>query len=238
MILNPGFILAIALALIHGFASRLPIFSFIPRFRWVSFAGGVSLGYVFLEVFPELNKVQEELEHSAIPFIDYLENNVYLLALAGLIVFYGLDLLASKSKNPNNSTAFWIHIGTFSILNIITGYLLQDLGNHSLVECILFFVPIALHFFIIDEHLREHHQSQFDHNGRWYLVGAIIFGSIIGQVADLNEAAIAIIWSFLAGSIILNVLKHELPDEKDSCFWSFLGGSILFAILLSSITRI
>ena len=74
MILNPGFILAIALALIHGFAAKLPIVSFIPRFRWLSFAGGVSLGYVFLEVFPELSKIQEELEHSDITLINYLEH--------------------------------------------------------------------------------------------------------------------------------------------------------------------
>lgn len=234
MILNPGIILAITLALIHGFAAKLPIFSFIPRFRWLSFAGGVSLGYVFLEVFPELSNIQEELEHSDIHVINYLEHNVYLFALIGLMIIYGLDLLASKSRKKNNSIVFWVHIITFSILNIITGYLLQDLGNHSLLQCILFFVPIALHFFIIDEHLREHHKSLFDHKGRWYLVGAIIFGAIIGQVGELNEAAIAIIWSFLAGSIILNVLKHELPDEKDSCFWSFLSGSILFATLLLS----
>ena len=148
------------------------------------------------------------------------------------MVFYGLDLLASKSSAENSSPAFWIHIITFSILNIITGYLLQDLGDHSLVQCILFFVPIALHFFIIDEHLREHHQSIFDKKGRWFLVGAIIFGSVIGQLGQLNEIAIAIVWSFLAGSIILNVLKHELPDEKDSCFWSFVMGNILFTILL------
>ena len=232
MVLNPGFILAIALALIHGFASKLPIFSIIPRFRWLSFAGGVSLGYVFLEVFPKLNSIQAKLEHSDIPFLHYLETNVYLFALIGLIVFYGIGLFTSKSKNQDNSSQFWISILTFSLLNVITGYLLQDVGHHSLVECLLFFIPIALHFFIIDEHLREHHQSLFDKRGRWYLVGAIIFGSILGQLGQLNEAAIAIVWSFLAGSIILNVLKHELPDEKESCFGSFVMGNILFAILL------
>ena len=72
MILNPGFILAIALALIHGFAAKIPIFSLVPRFRWLSFAGGVSLGYVFLEVFPKLSKIQEKLEHSEIPVVNYI----------------------------------------------------------------------------------------------------------------------------------------------------------------------
>ncbi len=232
MILNTGLIMAITLAIIHGYIAKLPIFSLVPRFRWLSFAGGVSLSYVFLEVFPQLSKTQEALEHSKIPILNYLEHNVYLFSLIGLIIFYGLDLVASKSKKKNGSAAFWLHMSTFSILNVITGYLLQDLGNHNLVEGILFFIPIGLHFFIIDEHLREHHQLLFDKSGRWYLIGAIIFGSAIGQLGQLNEAAIAIIWSFLAGSIILNVLKHELPDQQNNCFVSFVIGNLLFITLL------
>ncbi len=241
---NPGLILAIALALVHGFAAQLPIFSFIPRFRWTSFAGGLSLAYVFLEIFPELSHTQEELQHSEILLVQYLENHVYILALMGVIVFYGLDLLALRAKSRSQSTpeiehdssaVFWIHISAFAILNVIFGYLLQDLSEHSLTACILFFIAVALHFFIIDENLREHHQSLYDKQGRWFLVGAIILGAIIGQVAHLNEAAISLVWSFLAGSIILNVLKRELPDEKDTCFWSFIGGAFVFSVLLLSV---
>ncbi len=95
--ISPGLILAIALALVHGFAARLPIFSLIPRFRWTSFAGGVSLGYVFLEIFPELSHTQEEIQHSEILLVQYLEKHVYILALIGLIVFYGLDLLVLRA---------------------------------------------------------------------------------------------------------------------------------------------
>ncbi|ELS01858.1 hypothetical protein Xen7305DRAFT_00015650 [Xenococcus sp. PCC 7305] len=238
---SPGLILAIALALVHGFAARLPIFSIIPRFRWTSFAGGVSLSYVFLEIFPELSHTQEELQHSEILLVQYLENHVYILALMGLLVFYGLNLLTHRAKSlrqenseitHDESTSFWIHIIAFGILNVISGYLLQDLSEHTLIDCLLFFMAVALHFFIIDENLREHHQSLYDKKGRWFLVGAIVLGAVIGQAVHLNEAAIAIIWSFLTGSIILNVLKRELPDEKDTCFKSFLAGVVLFSILL------
>ena len=86
--------------------------------------------------------------------------------------------------------------------------------------------------FIVDDNLREHQTSLYDKQGRWLLVGAIIFGAVIGQVTHLNEAAIAIVWSFLAGSIILNVLKRELPDEKENCFGSFLSGAAIFTVLL------
>ncbi|NES19025.1 MAG: hypothetical protein F6K41_08865 [Symploca sp. SIO3E6] len=236
-----GFILAVGLALIHAFVSKLNVFAFIPEHRWLSFAGGVSIGYVFLEVLPELSHAQEELEHSAIPLMAYLENHVYLLALLGLIIFYGLDIWVLTSRRQNlianlttsqGSAVFWIHITAFALLNGIVGYLLQDLGEHSLFQCILFFVAVALHLFIMDEGLREHHKTPYDKKGRWILTAAIIVGAIAGQVFHLNEAAISIIWSFLAGSLILNILKRELPDEQKSCFWSFVGGTLLYTGLL------
>ncbi len=242
--IDPGLFLAIALALVHGFATRLPIFSIIPRFRWTSFAGGVSLSYVFLEIFPELSHTQEELQHSEILLVQYLKNHVYILALLGLLVFYGLDLLAFRFKSlqqsnqerkANHSLFFWTHISVFAILNVIMSYLLQDLGEHSIVACLLFFITFALHLFIIDDNLREHQQFLYDKFGRWLLVAAIIFGTVIGRIAHLNEAVITMVWSFLAGTIILNVLKRELPDETKTCFGSFLGGSLFFAILLLSI---
>ncbi len=44
-------VLAAGLASIHAFASKLNIFAFVPEYRWVSFAGGVSIGY-FSKFFP------------------------------------------------------------------------------------------------------------------------------------------------------------------------------------------
>ncbi len=236
-----GLILATGLAFIHGFVSKLNIYKFIPEHRWISFAGGVSIGYVFLEIFPELSHAQEELEHSTVPFVAYLENHVYILALLGLLVFYGLDIWAFTSRKLNRDNnnidqtspvVFWVHLAAFAVLNAIFGYLLQDLSDHTLLRCILFFVAVALHFFIIDHSLREHHEQPYDQYGRWILTAAIMVGAVAGQGIHLDEAAISIVWAFLAGSLILNILKRELPDDNKSCFWSFIGGTSIYAGLL------
>ena len=238
---GPGFVLAVGLSFVHAFVSRLNIFSFIPEFRWMSFAGGVSIGYVFLEIFPELSHAQEAIEHSEIPLVAYVENHVYILSLLGLLLFYGLDILAIKSREHNklvnnqdttHHTVFWIHVFAFAVLNIIVGYLLQELTSHTLLQCLLFFAAIALHFFIIDHSLREHHEVPYDRYGRWFLTAAIMVGAIAGQALHLSEAGILAVWSFLAGSIILNILKRELPDENQSCFFSFATGAALYTTLL------
>ena len=143
-----GLILAIALASVHAFMSRLPIFSIIPRFRWISFAGGVSISFVFLEIFPELSHAKEKLEHTEIPLVHHIKNQTHFVALIGLLVFYGLGLFAARTKlfgqsalnkEGHRSAIFWIHISGFAILNVIFGYLLYDLSEHSLKACIMFF---------------------------------------------------------------------------------------------------
>ncbi len=112
------------------------------------------------------------------------------------------------------------------------GYLLQDVSQQTRLQSALFFVAAALHFFTIETHLREHHKGLYDKRGRWLLTAAIIVGATVGQVFQLNEAALSIVRSFLVGSIILNILKRELPDETKSYFWSFSGGASLYTSLL------
>ena len=110
-----GFVLAVCLALVHVFASRTQWVGRIPQRWWISIAGGVSIAYIFLDILPELSHAQSEVEHSSVPWLGYLEDHVYVLALAGLAAFYGLEKLALKSRSHQQNTqgADWTHPGVF-----------------------------------------------------------------------------------------------------------------------------
>ncbi|WP_375262823.1 hypothetical protein [Palleronia sp.] len=43
---------------------------------------------------------------------------------------------------------------------------------------------------------------------------------------------IGCLFAFLAGSVVLNVFKEELPDERESCLGAFLQGGVVQAALL------
>ena len=47
-----------------------------------------------------------------------------------------------------------------------------------------------------------------------------------------STAAIAVLTAFLGGGVVLNVLKDEVPSERESRFWAFLSGAGGYAILL------
>lgn len=231
-------LIAIGLALTHLFCGRLR-FTSIPRSGWLSAAGGVSVAYVFVHILPELNLHQTVLDRVELGFISYIEHHVYLIALLGLTVFYGLERIAKSSRQSDNSNVtspwvFWLHITSFSIYNTLIGYLLLHREEAGITNLLLFSGAMALHFAVNDSGLRQHHKHIYDRLGRWILAAAIIVGWVLGSATEIGEAAIAVLFAFLAGGIVLNVLKEELPEERESCFWAFaLGAGIYTAILLA-----
>jgi hypothetical protein len=48
----------------------------------------------------------------------------------------------------------------------------------------------------------------------------------------MPEPAIPMLVAFLAGGVILNVLKEELPQERASRFSAFAAGVLLYGALL------
>lgn len=54
----------------------------------------------------------------------------------------------------------------------------------------------------------------------------------MGLVFEVSEAALAVLFAFLAGGVVMNVLKEELPEERESRLWAFVLGAGLYAGVL------
>lgn len=61
---------------------------------------------------------------------------------------------------------------------------------------------------------------------------AVLAGWGVGVSTEVHPAALAALFAFLAGGVILNVLKEELPEERNSAFSAFALGSFCYAALL------
>jgi zinc transporter ZupT len=230
---------AVGLAIIHLYSGKLRFLDEIPRSRWLSMASGVSVAYVFVHLLPDLNARQNAITQTGV--LGFLEHHVYLIALLGLVAFYGLERTVRTShkreqKSPGEETiesgVFWLHIGSFALYNGLIGYLLMHPETPDIRSLFLFFMAMGLHFIVNDYGLRQDHQGDYHNKGRWILAAAIIVGWAIGQGTEIHEAAIAVLFAFLAGGIMLNVLKEELPEERKSRFWAFAAGAIAYSTLL------
>lgn len=245
-----GLVAALVLGAAHLFAARLRFITSGPRSRWLSAAGGVSVAYVFAHLLPELAEGQAALDgqgESAAPAppLEFLENHVYLVALVGLAVFYGVEKhsLASRRRNRElrgedrtTDDAFWLSITSFAIYNAVIGYLLLRGDLEDGTQLVLYTLAIGVHFVINDFALSEHHRHAYRRFARWILAGAVVAGWAAGTTTEVSERILAVIVAFVAGGVILNVLKEELPGERLAQFWPFAGGALAYSVLLQLVS--
>ncbi|WP_422122127.1 hypothetical protein DHX103_09860 [Planococcus sp. X10-3] len=197
------------------------------------------MAYVFLHLLPELSHFQQELEGelqgSAWQFI---ESHIYIVAMVGLAIFYGLEVMVKKSKKKSGRNSksgagvFWVHIGTFTLYNALIGYLLVHDHFESSWGTFFFFVAMGLHFITNDKALRSFHEQDYDKYGRWLLTAAIVIGWLAGILTEVEDTVISLMVALLAGGVILNVMKEELPEERESSFLSFSVGILSYSALL------
>ena len=257
--LLPSLAALILLACVHLFAHRLRFMDGVPRSRWLSAAGGISLAYVFLHLLPELAEGQELLGEAGLG-LRAVEFEIYGLALAGLVGFYGLERMAQlhervgRDEGPGGARVeshpgFWLHLGMFALYNVITGYLLLHRGGHreheaeaagpalamepGMAGLLTFALAMALHFCVTDYGLREDYREGWLRTGRWTLVAAVVAGWVLGLVVQLPELAVLGAIALLGGGVILNVLKEELPEERQSRFGALVLGVVAYAALLA-----
>lgn len=228
---------AVAFALIHVLIGKLTFLDVMPRSRWLSFAGGVAAAYVFLHILPELGGHQETFAEGLEIGERAAEVWVYLVAFSGLALFYGLERAVKTSRKLSardrvESKILWLHLVSFGIYNVLVGYLLLHREEPGLWSLSIFTIAMSLHFVTNDYGLRQDQKDQYDAVGRWVIAGAVISGWALAVFASLPQIIIGFIFAFLAGGVVLNVLKEELPGERQSRFWPFALGGVSYAILL------
>ena len=211
-----GLALIALLAATHVLARRLTFLEAVPRSRWLSLAGGASVAYVCVHLLPELGRG---------PGVA-----AFWWLLAGLTAFYILERHAAAAQTrepqPNGSELFWISVAAFAGYNALVGYTV----NHEPARP-LYAMAMALHFVVNDHGLRHRYPHRYDRAGRWLLAAAVVMGGAASVVLTVPEDVFTAMLGFLGGSVVLNVFKEELPDDRDSRPLPFLAGVASFAAL-------
>lgn len=222
----------LAMALVHVLSPKLTFLDEIPRSRWLSAAGGISTAYIFVHLLPELAHHQAEAFSGA-------GAEIFLIALVGLITFYGLERWAKSHPEADDrhrelpAVSFWLHLGAFGLYNLLIGYLLperaEDDGPWGLA---IYAFAMVLHFVVNDRGLYSHHGPRYLREGRWVLAVAPLAGLGLAAVTEISVFVTGGLLAFLGGGVILNVMKEELPEERKSKFTAFAGGAAVYAAIL------
>jgi hypothetical protein len=238
-----GTLLALVLiALVHLFVGRIRRLRLGPRSAWLSFAGGVSLAYVFVYVLPKLaakHQVLVSAQHAGM--LGYLEHHAYLVALAGFLVFYGLDRATTMARRARSADAagrisfllaFDLQIAGLSAYGVLVGYLLVHGQKPGVLAATFYGFAVAMHFIGIDYSMWRENAAIYDRFVRWLFAGCTILGWTLGHFVEVSEPVLALWFAFLAGSIVVIVITEEIPIKKVDRFWPLLVGAVSYTALL------
>lgn len=208
----------------------------------LSFSAGISVAYVFVHLLPEVESARALLVQLtadwSVPLPAYL---VSLAALAGFMLFYGLDRLVAWSRPAGNAAgdpeagigfSGRLHVGIFAIYVGMVAYLKISALEKGETPIWLFAVAMGTHFLTVSHTLSRDYGAPYNRTGRFVLAGAAIAGWAIGAVSELPKALMVLPLATLSGAIIAISLIEELPQENEGRFWPFLLGGVFYAAIL------
>lgn len=228
---------ALLLASVYVFGHKLRFRS--HRRWWVSIAGGVSVSTIFIDLLPEISDRQAKFSAAAHHGESlFPEQSIYIAALAGFVLFYGLEYFVASSASPEGRLS-----GTFSLFRLaafagyssLIAYLLvhEDWdGGRSLA---LYAFAMAFHLLIVDYSLSESHFGLYESHGRWTLAVAVLAGWAAGAFTSIPEQWLARITGLVSGGVIMNTLVVELPEGREGRFWPFVVAAAAYALVLIAV---
>lgn len=222
--ISSGFLSVLVLAGTHLFANRQKVLGWVWHGQFLSFASGVSLAYVFVDLLPALAKGAPVLKRAFDPLVPFLELHTYLIALLGILFYYGVQPLSFSKKHQ------WLSLSSYLLFNFLIGAALSDSLNPEIQPLTLFTIAIGLHYFI-----RDHEVKIFRSNLLMALsVFSLFIGYGTGYISKIPDAAAATGISFVSGGILLNTLKFLSPTKGlEGYFWFVFGALLYTGILLS-----
>lgn len=231
-----AFIMGFAFILIHLLANELIPSNRIRRLKWFSFSGGLAVSYVFVYVLPTLHKEQILVKK----YGDYftMESELYFVGLLGLILFYGIQKLVRNTPKINKAIhakkLFWLQIIFFGIYNMLVAY---TVISHKVlgVQAVFYGLAVGMHFIAVAHDLWREYKELYNKIGRYVLALGILAGWALGMEVELSPLTESIIFAFISGAMILNVLKYELPPDEEAHFLTFAIGVVSYTTITMSL---
>jgi len=217
--------LAVGLAAVHLVPSLLEPSLFEQHSdNWVAVTSGITVAYVFVDILPEIHKVAALAMTAAAGVLATVGTHVYVLALVGFLTHHLLEEAAADQHHVSEvmeRNVFWLRLGLISLFNVVVGLMLAFL--HVFFETdhyLLFFVAVAIHFFVGDYGLYEEAPELYKRYARWLAPASLLGGTLIGLLTrwamPVAGVDAALIFAFLGGGIIYDAFSNELNTSSES----------------------
>jgi len=216
--------LGLVVAIIHFLGENINIPTGSRHFRIISFAAGISLGYLFLDLFPQTYNAAERLQES-----------VFLFLLLGFSIVHVVEkyyyqhaqneALQRKLKS--------VHTITFFLYYFLIGCVLLDLVQGETYQGILFILPVALHAGLMGASLAGVH-GRFSSKlfEKISISLATPLGVLFATVIPFTPIVHNMMISGIAGVMLYVFVREFLPEREDGQPLFLILGLVVFYALM------
>ncbi len=224
-VLVPALGFATILTVVHFFGEEIDEQAYPHQHLIASFAAGLTVAYIFLQLFPELYAG-----------VDAAGNIVFLLSLGGFSLMhltekyiYHHDLTAEKFREDfrefHSAFLFIYHLA----LGIIIWFLLQD----SLVRGILFFIPVLFHTSVSSLSLSELDEDIKNSLGVKIAVSSsVLLGVLIAHLLTITPFQFYTVIASVTGMFLYVVVSDSLKPGDETEPFGFLLGAVSYSIII------
>jgi hypothetical protein len=162
------------------------------------------------------------------------EKRIYIWTLAGFLTFTALARLRPEPNQGQEVTigvqdaVFRFELLAYFVYAQIIGFLVAGRGGTALA---LYTAAMALHVFVLDIELAEEYGAVYEER-RWLMQLGVLLGWGLAITNRLPERAASILFAFVAGGVVINSARGQIPRGKQGRFWWFMSGAVLYAALL------
>ncbi|NJD76460.1 MAG: hypothetical protein FIB08_05105 [Candidatus Methanoperedens sp.] len=240
--------IAIVFSAVHLTAPRL--YSFSERYKKpvISFSGGVAAAYIFFDLLPSIQKAGEHLKLLIYKYLGKMppsEVAIFGIAFIGFLVFFILEHAAIHSRRHIAAEAgqhidsvaaskgiFILHFSMLALVSLLIAFNLRFEVRTSLPGAVLFSIALILHFFGADRTMEIHYSSLFNRYGRYILSIMPLIGWFLSVLFPERQSEAAVLLAFIAGAVLFNVIKDEVPGAERGEPKFFVAGSLIYSGVL------
>ena len=210
----------VLLVFVHFFSDKMSPARGPTRFRIISFAAGISIAYLFLNLLPHTYEAAHHLRRWVFVFL--------LIGFSGLhltekYIYQHADrrVLAKELKEAHSVAFFAYH---FSV-----GVALESKAKDGITDGVLFLVPVVLHSFLSGASMSSIHGEVRENLPTKILLSiSTLLGVVIALLVGIPPLASNILVSLIAGILLYVIAREFLPEKEEGRPFYFIVGLVLF----------
>ncbi|MFC2165869.1 hypothetical protein ACFLT2_12850 [Acidobacteriota bacterium] len=215
--------LGFLLGLVHFYSEKFKPEQGPKHYRIFSFAAGISIAYLFLDLLPHTYEAATHLKNSVFIFL--------LLGFALIHLFHKYIFQHTEEEKPVLTKLHTLHSVFFFLYYFMVGLVLCEKVHASYLEAVLFMIPVTLHAGLSTASLSEIHG---EYREVFWIKLTLSLSPLLGVLFSFlfppPQVITNILVSFIAGTLLYIFVKEFLPEERKGQPVFFVIGITIFFI--------